>query len=122
MRVLGIDFVVCSIPSGNMEEAVSFYRDTLGVTDELIMGDGKADTWTEFDTHPVALALGKWKTPGIAVALAVDDVAKAAEELRAKGVKILYGPQEFPDCYMAAIEDPWGNMFMIHQRKDGTVG
>lgn len=30
MRVLGIDFVVCSIGDGQTREAVSFYRDTLG--------------------------------------------------------------------------------------------
>lgn len=53
-----------------------------------------------------ALALGKWGHPGrTAIALAVEDVFQAAEELRAKGVKILYGPD------MCVIEDPWGHLW-----------
>jgi catechol 2,3-dioxygenase-like lactoylglutathione lyase family enzyme len=42
------------------------------------------------------------------VALAVEDVGAAAEELRGKGVKIAM--------------DPDGNHILIHQRKNGSFG
>jgi predicted enzyme related to lactoylglutathione lyase len=85
--------------------------------------------WTEFDTPPVAFALcepkesGKYAWSGVpAVGLAVDDVYAALNELRAKGVKVLNEPVETSVCYMAFIEDPWGNRICIHQRKDGSAG
>lgn len=122
MRVLGIDFVVCGLGEEKMSEVVSFFRDTLGISDPLIAGDGESDSWTEFDTKPVALALAKWGQRQTAIAFAVDDVYQAAEELRAKGVKIVFGPEEYEPCTMCVIEDPWGHVFVLHRRKDGTVG
>lgn len=123
MRVLGIDFVVCGFGEEKMSDVVRFYRETLGITDPLIAGDGESEAWTEFDTKPVALALAKWGQPGqTAIALAVEDVYQATEELRAQGVKVLVGPQDFEPCTMSVIEDPWGHMFVLHRRKDGTVG
>jgi len=68
----------------------------------------------------VRRSLAKGRMGG--VGLSTDDCRKTVEELRSKGVKIVFGPQEYPDCYMAVVEDPWGNPFIIHQRKDGTVG
>lgn len=122
MRVLGIDFVVVGVGQEKVSEVVKFFRDTLGISDPLIVGDGESDEWTEFDTKPVALALGKWGQTQTAIAFAVDDVHQAAEELRAKGVKIVYGPEEYEPCTMCVIEDPWGHLFVLHRRKDGTVG
>jgi hypothetical protein len=49
---------------------------------------GRSAEWNELDSTPVALALGRGPEPPghIVLALAVDDVAAAVEELRAKGV------------------------------------
>jgi predicted enzyme related to lactoylglutathione lyase len=119
-----IDFVVYSVP--DMAKAVAFYRDTLGLDFDLVE---EGSFWTEWDTPPVAFALcrprqrGKWSWRGTpAVALAVDDVSAAIEELRAQGVKILNEPVETSVCYTAFVEDPFGNRVCIHQRKDGTAG
>lgn len=124
MKVRGIDFVgVAFGPETETREVVKFYRETLGIEAGFIHGDGEDDTWTEFDLYPVALALMKSNLgKGCMIALAVDDVRAAVEELRAKGVKILYDAKEFDPCIMAAIEDPWGNRLFLHQRRDGTVG
>ena len=123
MKVRGIDFVGITFgPDTNVRDVARFYRDMLGVDAAFIAGDGEADKWTEFDTRPVALALIKWIGAGSVIALAVDDVRAAVEELRPKGVKVLYEPTEFNVCWMAAIEDPWGNRLILHARKDGTVG
>ena len=127
MIVRGIDFVISHV--GDVKDAVAFYRDTLGIEaplirDGVISGDGEEDTWTEFDTKPVALALVKWEQeagrPGIA--LAVDDVEEATETLRSKGVEIVMEPTASGSCIMSWVRDPWGNLLCIHRRNNGPVG
>ena len=119
MRVRAIDFIACHVT--DMEEAKAFYRDTLGIAAPYLIA---APTWTELDTGPSTLALVKWdKHPGMsAIALAVDDVCAAIEELRAKGVRIVMEPVETDDCWLAMIADPVGNHLYIHHHKDGTAG
>ena len=124
VKTRALDFVVYSVP--DMKEAFAFYRDTLGLDFPLVE---EGETWTEFDSRPIALALhqpakkGRFSWPGTpAVGLAVDDVHAALEELRAKGIKVLSEPVETSVCFMAFIEDPFGNRLCLHQRKDGTAG
>jgi predicted enzyme related to lactoylglutathione lyase len=123
VKTKAVDFVVYSV--SDMDKAVAFYRDTLGVQFDLVE---EGETWTEWDTPPVALALhqpgkGQWHWPGTpAAAFAVDDVYASVEELRQKGVAILNEPVETSVCYMAFVADPDGNRICIHQRKDGTAG
>ena len=122
MKVRAIDFVMVNV--SDMERSAAFYRDTLGL-DVPMNEDGPV--WKEFDTPPVALALFRnqnTSAPGTnaLIALAVEDVAAALEELRGKGVKVVMEPVESPVCYQALIEDPDGNALILHQRKDGTAG
>ncbi len=120
MRVRAIDFVVVNV--SDLESSKRFYRDTLGM-DFPIWEDGPF--WQEFDSPPVAFALRQDKrSPGLnaAIALAVEDVPAAIDELRAKGVTVLSEPREHNVCISAMIQDPDGNLLLIHQRKDGTAG
>lgn len=122
MRVRAIDFVITNV--SDIEKAKEFYRETLGIQDEAT---SESSAWIEFDTKPVALALGvppeSWpKPPVTAIALAVDDVRAAVEELRAKGVTILWEPVDSPVCTFAYIADPDGNPIFLHRRHDGTAG
>jgi catechol 2,3-dioxygenase-like lactoylglutathione lyase family enzyme len=120
MKVRAIDFVAVNV--SDMERAKRFYRDTLGM-DFPIWDD--TPRWQEFQSEPVAFALREDKGgPGInaAVALGVEDVTAAVEELRARGVTIEDGPFEAGVCYSALIRDPDGNLLILHQRKDGTAG
>jgi catechol 2,3-dioxygenase-like lactoylglutathione lyase family enzyme len=120
MKVHAIDFV--EIRVADMDRALQFYRDTLGM--DFPLWDDSAD-WKEVQSPPVAIALDRsdGATPGqVALALAVDDVAAAVEELRAKGVPILAEPDEGAVCYQAAIRAPDGNVLILHKRKDGTTG
>ena len=120
MKVRAIDFVVVNV--SDVPRAAAFYRDTLGLDFPLVE---ESLRWQEFQTEPVAFALREDKgNPGAnaAIALAVDDVSAAVEELRAKGVKVLIEPRESPDCYTAMVQDPDGNMLLLHRRKDGTAG
>ena len=127
MNPRAMDFVV--YPVTNLERAVPFYRDTLGLKPS---GDPFEGKWQEFDLGGVTLALG---TPpfahpskigrqegGASVAIAVEDLDATLEELRRKGVPIVSDPEETPVCFLAAIQDPDGNRITLHQRKDGTAG
>jgi predicted enzyme related to lactoylglutathione lyase len=71
----------------------------------------------------VALAFGRGPEPpgSIVLALAVDDVDAAVEELRTRGVSILKEPWGADVCYRALIQGPDGNVIMLH-RNDGTAG
>ncbi len=119
MRVRAIDYVAYHVR--DMEEALAFYRDTLGIQDRFLV---TTPTWTEFDTWPATLAIVKWdEHPGVgAVALAVDDVPESIEELRGKGVRVVLEPVETDDCWLAIIADPAGNLVYLHHRKDGSAG
>jgi predicted enzyme related to lactoylglutathione lyase len=50
---------------------------------------------------------------------AVDDLPKAIEYFRSRGVKIADHTVDSPNCYMAFAEDSEGNGFVLHQRKGG---
>jgi catechol 2,3-dioxygenase-like lactoylglutathione lyase family enzyme len=120
VKIRAIDFVVVNV--ADMERSVRFYRDALGMDFPLWEDSPR---WHEFDSPPVALALRLDPgSPGVnaAVALAVEDVRAAVEELRAKGVTILLEASESQVCYGALIQDPDGNLLLLHQRKDGTAG
>jgi catechol 2,3-dioxygenase-like lactoylglutathione lyase family enzyme len=120
VRVRAIDFVVVNV--ADVARSVRFYRDTLGVEAPLW-----EDTphWQEFQTAPVAVALRADPSGAgrnAAIALAVEDVAAAVAELRAEGVPVLLEPRENDVCFAAMIQDPDGNLLLLHQRKDGTAG
>jgi predicted enzyme related to lactoylglutathione lyase len=122
MKVRAIDYIQIGV--ADMDRSLRFYMETLGMDFPGGEGwDANAD-WKELDTPPVALALdADGPPPGqVVLALAVDDVAAAVEELRAKGVPILSEAREQDVCFRAIIRAPDGNELMLHQRKDGTAG
>lgn len=125
MKVRAVDFVSYGV--SNMDKALAFYRDTLGLKLEMVY----EGIWAEFSVGGVTLALvgPPWGSPpqpgyqgGGTVALAVEDVQASLAELKAKGVAVLDGPHDSPVCHMALIADPDGNRLWLHQRKDGTCG
>jgi len=127
MKVRGTDFVLYEV--SDIERSIEFYRDTLGLELELFIADVQ---WAEFKAEPTTLGLfnpkdfrseaPEPKTGGASIYLAMEDVNAAIEELKAKGVSIVYGPMETPVCWMAAVLDPDGNVIGMHQRKDGSWG
>jgi predicted enzyme related to lactoylglutathione lyase len=120
MKVRAIDFVVVNV--SDFERSLRFYRDTLGIDVPLTEDSPR---WKEFDTPPVAMALRlDPQNPGVnaAIALAVDDVNAAVEELHARGVPVLIEPYEGEVCFNAMVQDPDGNLLLLHRRKDGTAG
>ena len=121
MKFKGFSFA--SYPVTNIARARAFYEGTLGLkaTSEWV---GESNAFIEYDMGPDTLAIGMGapnfspgKTGGT-VALEVDDFDAALVELKAKGVKLLMEPADFPSCNMVIIEDPDGNQIMIHKRKE----
>jgi len=98
--------------------AIAFYRDVLGMTPtavddagrgaEFILADGSAfAVWKDTDTP----------TSGGIVMLAVDEINAAIARFRERGAG-LSDVTESPICYMSFGQDPDGNAFIVHQRKN----
>ena len=122
MKIRGTDFV--RYPVSDLARAASFYRDVLGLPQEVYSEEWQ---WAEFNCGNTTLALkGGEKlagpVPGGRIALAVDDVQAAQEELKKRGVRVLTEPHDYSVCCAMEILDPDGNTVILHRRADGSVG
>ena len=122
MKIRGTDFVMYQV--SNLADAARFYRDILGLPQEIYNEEWQ---WAEFNCGNVTLGLhGGVKLPkeiaGGRIALAVDDVQAAHQQLKQKGVRVLKEPQDFSVCWAMEIADPDGNAIILHKRADGTFG
>ncbi len=126
MKPRGIDFFCYTV--SDIGKSAEFYENTLGLTLYAWIDPG----WVEFvvgDTQTV-LALRSSREEhaageefrGGAIALAVEDVYRAIEELRAQDVDVVLEPGVQATCHAAGIADPDGNLILLHSRKDGTAG
>jgi catechol 2,3-dioxygenase-like lactoylglutathione lyase family enzyme len=115
--IRGLDFV--SLPSQDLSRSVAFYRDQLGLPPITV-----EDKWAEFDlgggavlgvVHPASFGVEFAAVKTGMVALRVDDVAKAIDELKAKGVEIPPA-MDTGVCHMAFFADPDGNSLCLHNR------
>ena len=118
MHVTGVDFVC--VPTRNWEEAKDFYGDTLGLERSKRWGNMPA---SEFETGSLTIALMQSDAFGLEfaphslpIALHVDDVQAAREELEAKGVRFPADTLDSGVCHMAHFRDPDGNVLMLHNR------
>ncbi len=102
----------------NMDQAVAFYQDILGL--EVKFRDG--DRWTQFDVGGVAVALAdpsEGSVPpggGATVVFEVEDLSEMREKLTQNGVKVnaivdMGGHGQ----YFTAV-DPAGNIVQIFAR------
>jgi len=116
--VTGVDFI--GIPTRNLEAAVAFYGDTLGLPRSVHRPDRG---FAEFETGNLTLNLMNAEQMGLehhvvrnAVALHVDDVAAARARLQEKGVAFMGDTFDTGVCHMAFFADPDGNALMLHHR------
>ena len=116
MQIERTDFY--SVPVQDMARAKAFYRDTL----EMQSRDWD-DAWPEIETGNVSLylvnpaAIGAEFSPHSAhIALRVPDVARAREELEARGVEFQGDIRDTGVCHMAFFKDSEGNSLMLHHR------
>lgn len=108
-----IAYAVSDVP-----RAVAFYRDVVG----LPLGKAFNDGYVEFDVGSTAFAVDgepAGYAPGSCsgVAFEVDDVDAARERLLQHGATVSE-VHDFPVCWIAFAQDPDGNRFAIHRRKE----
>ncbi len=114
MRVEQVDFV--SIPTRDVERAVAFYRDVLGLPESEYTG-------AEVEAPNVTLSFWNPEEEGIefqpntaGFALRVADVGEARRELEAKGVEFIGETYDSSVCLMGFLKDPDGNVVILHRR------
>jgi predicted enzyme related to lactoylglutathione lyase len=115
MEITGTDFV--GVPTQDMERAIAFYKDTLGLRQDE---HREAEFWA--GTTCYSLWKPEWAGMEFApsttcfIALHVDDVAAARTELETKGVDFTADTLDTKVCHMAFFTDPDGNSLMLHNR------
>ena len=122
MKVKAADFVLYFVD--DLQRSIAFYRDFLGLGLEFYKEEWK---WAELNAGNVTLTLcgeGKFseRSSGGILALAVDDLSSAREEVKAEGVEIKRELFELSTCWHLEILDPDGYTIILHRRKDGTCG
>ena len=117
--ITGVDFV--PLPTRDLEAAVAFYGDTLGLHRSAYRPDRG---FAEFETgnltlnitDPVKMGIGELAPNHNHVALHVDDVEAARAALEARGVSFMGDTFDTGVCHMAFFADPDGNRLMLHHR------
>jgi predicted enzyme related to lactoylglutathione lyase len=110
VKVLGFDNVFLEV--GDVDAAVAFYRDVLGLP-----------VHKRFEPLRMVLFQVGAETPGLGVAAVaapqvggqkvwfeVPDARAAAEELTARGGPVLGAPALIPTGWAFEVRDPWGNV------------
>jgi predicted enzyme related to lactoylglutathione lyase len=116
--VTGVDFVM--MPTQDLAAAVEFYGTVLGLPCSVHMPERN---FAEFEAGPVTInvavtehfPMGFHVNPN-PLALHVDDVAAAREELGARGLQFAGETFDSGVCHMAFFTDPDGNPLMLHHR------
>ena len=118
MNISGVDFI--AVPTQNFEKADEFYGDVLGLERSKQWGSMPA---REYETGSLTIAVMQSDAFGIEftphshpIALHVDDVQAAREELEGKGVRFRGDTIDSGVCHMAPFTDPDGNTLMFHHR------
>ena len=117
--ITGVDFV--AIPTRDLERAVAFYGETLGLHRSAYRPDRNH---AEFETGTVTLnildpermGVGSFQANANLIALHVDDVEKARATLQERGVVFAGDTFDTGVCHMAFFADPDGNALMLHHR------
>ncbi len=104
-------------PVTDMERAVAFYRDVLG----LPPGELASPVWVEFDVAGTTFGVGNFEQvgkPGSAqsLGLEVDDLAAFRTKLVGRGIDASE-LHDVGNCWISVVRDPDGNQIWLHQRK-----
>jgi predicted enzyme related to lactoylglutathione lyase len=116
--ISGVDFA--AVPVRDLETAVEFYGQTLGLRQSVYMPERN---YAEFETANLTLSVFNAEEFGLehhanrnAIALHVGDVEEARGALEQRGVSFDGDTLDTGVCHMAFFSDPEGNAFMLHHR------
>ncbi len=101
------------LPVTDMQRAVGFYADTLGLEVKQ-----QEDEWAELTANELTIGLNAREDPagdgGAVVVFSPDtELEQAVEDLGAKGVEFTGGISEHPWGRIAAFRDPDGNALQL---------
>ncbi|MDP9105773.1 MAG: VOC family protein [Candidatus Eremiobacteraeota bacterium] len=121
MKVSGIDAIYYTVKDVAGETA--FYTGLFG-QEPAMTWEGRLSEWTFADGNSFGLygaesAAESGGGHNGSAMFAVDDVAQAVSNAKARGVKFHDDGEitDTPACHMAFGEDPEGNQFILHYRK-----
>ncbi|MEV6985960.1 VOC family protein [Sphaerisporangium sp. NPDC051017] len=102
------------IPVSDLDKAVAFYSETLGLTVKFRDGDRFAAL--DGGGVTVALAASAEQVAGAVTSPSykVGDVAAAVEDLTTAGAELVSGPETGPHEVRAVLRDPSGNVFVLY--------
>ncbi|AHE67605.1 VOC family protein [Legionella oakridgensis] len=109
-------------PAENMERAIAFYKNNLGLIPNKISANG---CWVEYDLPNggcfaiTTLAEGVKPSAfsGGSIAFEVDDLDLLMSQLKKNGVDFKLDVFSSPVCRMAIIVDSEGNAVILHELK-----
>ncbi|MFN7103566.1 MAG: VOC family protein [Pseudorhizobium sp.] len=116
-RLIGPDFI--SIQTRDLDAALTFYRDVVGLTPAARAPPGAI----VFETQPIPFAV---RTPtqefddgdrlglGIAIWFGCDDADELHDQLRTRDVTIVFPPKDGPFGRYFAFMDPFGYTITAH--------
>jgi catechol 2,3-dioxygenase-like lactoylglutathione lyase family enzyme len=116
--ITGTDFITVS--TKDIDAAVAFYRDVLGLEEGKRWGDMPA---VEFETGNLTIAVMQSDAFGIEfrannhpIEFHVEDFEAARDELTSRGVEFRGEPIDSGVCLQTFFQDPDGNTLAIHHR------
>jgi predicted enzyme related to lactoylglutathione lyase len=116
--ITGVDFV--TVPAKDFEASAHFYGTVLGLPFVKQWGDMPAK---EYQAGNLTLAVmdptafgQEFRPHGLPIALQVDDVDAARENLEGQGVQFVTETMDSGVCHQAIFVDPAGNSLGIHHR------
>ncbi len=122
--ITGVDFV--AVPAKDFDASYDFYGNVLGLPFVKRWGEMPA---AEFQAGNLTLAIMEptafgqpFKPHSMPLALQVDDVPAAREQLEAKGVEFISELIDSGVCHQALFLDPAGNVLNIHHRYAKVAG
>ena len=110
----------------DITKARSFYTNAFGFKELQYDAAGKKAVFRVPGTE-IPFSIHQWdgmcargpmegRPPGTVsgIVFSVNDVSRAANDLKAKGARVTFGPEKLPDgTVLAAIADPDGNEFVL---------
>ena len=123
LAITGVDFV--TIPTDDIEASKKFYGETLGLPFVKTWGNLPA---AEYQAGNLTIAImdpsafGQEFSPhSVPLALQVDDVEAARDQLKEQGVEFIAEMIDSGVCHQALFRDPAGNVLDLHHRyAEGT--
>ena len=116
--ITGVDFV--AIPAKDFEAMTAFYGEMLGLP--FVKRWGTRDG-AEYQAGNLTLAImraedfgASFSANAVPIALQVDDVASAREQLETRGVQFVTETFDSGVCWQAICLDPDGNPLSLHHR------